>query len=136
MRRWYAIHSIHSNAAAMISSKAESAIGNCSTLLPSAHMSDAVQETLSADTSTENQASPASPPTSRYPDPDIRTAGPGLARRLHQEVDGTHKALKGVEGLGQMEFCGKTGLQAKVTGKVEGDAFIASSYELLKPDSP
>lgn len=48
------------------------------------------------------------------------------------EVDGEFVPLAGDIGLGEMEFCGQTGLQASLTGAMVDGTFVATSYELQK----
>jgi hypothetical protein len=48
------------------------------------------------------------------------------------EVEGKYVPLAGELGLGDMEFCGKTGLKAKVEGEMKDGSFLATSFELAK----
>lgn len=48
------------------------------------------------------------------------------------EVDGEFIELKGDVGLGVMEFCGQSGLEASLTGSVVDGAFVATSYALTE----
>ena len=45
------------------------------------------------------------------------------------EIDGEFLEIQGDVGLGRMEWCGRTGVHATLAGKVEGETFLASSYE-------
>ncbi len=45
-------------------------------------------------------------------------------------VDGEPLAISGDVGLGDMEFCGQSGLRASIEGERFGDTFVASSFEL------
>lgn len=47
-------------------------------------------------------------------------------------VDGKHLVLTGDLGLGDMPFCKKDGLKAKVEGKVEDGKFVATSFEYVQ----
>jgi len=40
--------------------------------------------------------------------------------------------LTGDIGLGEMEFCGKEGVQAEVAGEVKDGAFVATSFKLVE----
>ena len=48
-------------------------------------------------------------------------------------VDGKFVPLTGpaTATLGEMAFCGKTGLRARAEGKVDGGKFVATTFELL-----
>lgn len=46
------------------------------------------------------------------------------------EVDGDYIPLEN-EKLGEMEFCGQTGVKAKVQGQVKDGKFVADSVEVL-----
>lgn len=50
------------------------------------------------------------------------------------EVDGKYVPLEGETGLGEMAFCGKDGLQAKVEGAVQDGKFVARSFEMVSSE--
>lgn len=51
------------------------------------------------------------------------------------EVEGAYVPLKSeTVAIGDMAFCGKTGLRAEVTGAMQDGTFVATSYKLLAPE--